>query len=236
MATGKKMGAQEIIWSIAMIGVLTFLSSKAFAHSSHDHSTVSYKWALSKNLETKIGNRLNSSNPTSLIGLSHFEQKKLNSYDIKVGNKFKTEMRGINLLVERTTAGMKIVDASRIGKVAYADQVPLKKNNIFSKAAMNHDSHVGHDHSLLPYEWTFSTETQAKILEGILRKHENILIGLNAFEQTILSAYEIKNGNSFQTTIKGHKFLIEKNSSGIRVLNNVDAPNLAMAPQYSEKM
>ena len=79
MATGKKMGTQEIIWSIAMIAVLTYLSSKAFAHSAHDHSTLSYKWALSKNLESKIENRLNSSNPTSLIGLSHFEQKKLNS-------------------------------------------------------------------------------------------------------------------------------------------------------------
>ena len=81
MTTGKKMGTKEIFWSIAMIAVLTFLSSKAFAHSAHDHSTLSYKWALSKNLETKIENRLNSSNPTSLIGLSHFEQKKLNSYD-----------------------------------------------------------------------------------------------------------------------------------------------------------
>ena len=99
MTTGKKMTGREILMSVAMIVILTFLSSKAFAHSAHDHSTLSYKWALSKNLETKIENRLNSSNPTSLIGLSYFEQKKLNSYDIKVGNKFNTEMRGINFLV-----------------------------------------------------------------------------------------------------------------------------------------
>ena len=236
MATGKKMGTQEIIWSVAMIAVLTFLSSKAFAHSSHDHSTLSYKWALSKNLETKIENRLNSSNPTSLIGLSHFEQKKLNSYDIKVGNKFNTEMRGINFLVERTSAGMKIVDANRIGKVVYSDQVPIKKNNMFSKASMSHKSHVGHDHTFLPYEWTFRIDTQGKILQGMFRNEEKVLVGLNAFEQSILSAYEIKNGNTFQTTIKGHRFLIEKTSAGIKVIKDADVQNLAMATQYTEKM
>ena len=236
MATGKKMGTQEIICSIAMIAVLTFLSSKAFGHSAHDHSTVPYKWALSKNLQSKIENRLSSSNPTSLIGLSHFEQKKLNSYDIKVGNKFNTEMRGLSFLLERTTAGMKIVDASRIGKVGYSDQVPIKKTNIFSKASVGHKSHVGHDHAFLPYEWTFSMETQNKILEGIFRNEEEVLVGLNAFEQSILNAYEIKNGNTFQTTIKGHKFLIKKTSAGIKVINHADVQNLAMASQFTEKM
>ena len=236
MASGKTMGTQEVVWSIVMIAILTFLSSKAFAHSAHEHSTVSYKWALSKSLETKIENRLSSSNPTSLIGLSHFEQKKLNSYDIKIGNKFNTEMRGVNLLVERTTAGMKIVDANRIGKVSYADQVPIKKSNMFSKASMGHKSHVGHDHAYLPYEWTFNVETQNKILEGMFRNEEHVLVGLNAFEQSIFKAYEIKNGNTFQTTIKGHKFLIERTSAGIKVINHAGVENLAMAPQYNEKM
>jgi hypothetical protein len=73
------------------------------AHSVHDYSTVSYKWALSKNLKAKINNRLNSSNPTSMIGLSHLEQKKLQHYDIKVGNKFNTKMSGITFLVKRTS-------------------------------------------------------------------------------------------------------------------------------------
>ena len=236
MTTEKKMTKREIGWSLVMIAILTLVSSKSFAHSAHDHSTVPYKWVLSKNLETKIENRLSSSNPTSLIGLSHFEQKKLNSYDIKVGNKFNTEMRGLNFLLERTTAGMKIVDANRIGKVAYSDQVPIKKTNIFSKASIGHKSHAGHDHAFLPYEWTFSMETQSKILEGMFRNEENVLVGLNAFEQSILSAYEIKNGNTFQTTIKGHEFLIEKASSGIKVNNNADVQNLAMATQYTEKM
>ena len=35
---------------------------------------------------------------------------------------------------------------------------------------------------------------------------------------------------------KGHKFLIEKTSAGIKVINHAEAQNFAMAPQYSEKM
>ena len=144
--------------------------------------------------------------------------------------------QAINFLVERTSSGMKIVDASRIGKVVYSDQVPIKKNNMFSKASMGHKSHFGHDHAFLPYEWTFSIDTQGKILQGMFRNEEKVLVGLNAFEQSILSAYEIKNGNTFQTTIKGHKFLIEKTSAGIKVINHADVQNLAMATQYTEKM
>ena len=236
MTTGKKMGTQEIIWSIAMIALLTILSSKTFAHSAHDHSMVSYKWALSKNLKTKIGNRLGSANPTSLIGLNLSEQKQLEAYDIKVGNRFNTEMQGINFLVQRTTAGMKIIDASRAGKVAYKEQVPIKKTSMFSKASMNHKSHVGHDHAHLPYEWTFSLATQEKILEGMIRNEKSVLVGLNAFEQSLLGEYDIKNGNTFQATIKGHKFLIEKTSAGIKVVNHVDIQNVAMSSHYAENM
>ena len=229
------MTTREIIWSTVMIAILT-LTSKALAHSAHDHSTVSYKWALSKNLQSKIEKRLGSVNPTSLIGLNLSEQKQLNAYDIKVGNKFKTEMRGINFLVQRTTAGMKIVDASRIAKVAYTDQVPIKKSNMFSKASISHKSHIGHDHAHLPYEWTFSLATQEKLLEAMIRNKENVLVGLNAFQQSLLGEYDIKNGNTFQTTIQGHEFLIEKASAGIKVVNHVDLQNLAMSPHSSENM
>ena len=111
--------AKKILSTFAVATVITFTSVVAMAHSAHDHSMVSYKWALSKNLKAKIESRLNSTSPTSLIGLNFFEQKKLNHYDIKVGNKFNTEMHGISFLVQRTSAGMKIVNASRIGKVAY---------------------------------------------------------------------------------------------------------------------
>jgi hypothetical protein len=227
---------QNIFSSLAIAATMTFTSTAAMAHSAHDHSTVSYKWALSKSLKNKINNRLNSSNPTSMIGLSHLEQRKLQNYDIKVGNKFKTEMSGISFLVKRTSAGMSIVKANRASTVAYTDQVPIKKTNNFSKASINQNSHAGHDHSYLPYEWTFSLVTQNKIAKAMIRGNKNILIGLNAFEQSILKEYEIKPGNTFHTKIKGHQFMIEKASSGIKVISHIELQDVAMANHNNKNL
>ncbi len=226
----------SILNAIAITATISLTSSVAMAHSDHDHSTVSYKWALSDNLQAKIDKKINSVDPTALIGLKAFEQKKLAHYDIRVGNKFNTEMYGINFLVERTSAGMKIVDASRFGKVSYTDTVPIKKVQMPAKISMNHKSHAGHDHGHLPYEWTFGLKTQAKIVNGILKNEKNVLVGLNAFEQSLLREYGFKPGNKFQTTISGHPFLIEKTSSGIKVIENVDTQNVALAPHGHENM
>jgi hypothetical protein len=227
---------KNILSSLAIAATMTLTSTAALAHSDHDHSTVSYKWAMSKNLQAKIDNRLDSSNPTSLIGLNPFEQKKLEHYEINVGNKFNTETRGISFLMERTSAGMKIVDANRVGKVSYTDQVPIKKTNLFSKISMTHKSHTGHDHAHLPYEWTFGLSTQDKIVRGIVQNEENILVGLNAFEQSLLREYDIQPGNTFHTTIAGHPFLIEKTSSGIKVINHTDVKNVATVTHNHENM
>ena len=227
---------KNILSSLAIAATMTFASTAALAHSDHDHSTVSYKWAMSKNLQAKMDSRIASASPTSLIGLNPFEQKKLEHYDINVGNKFNTEFRGINFLMERTSAGMKIVDASRAGKVSYVDQVPIKRSSIFSKVSMNQKSHTGHDHAHLPYEWTFGLETQGKIVRGMVQNQKNVLVGLNAFEQSLLREYDIKPGNTFQTTIAGHQFLIEKTASGIKVLSHVDLQNVASAPNNNQNM
>ena len=160
----------------------------------------------------------------------------LQNYDIKVGNKFKTEMSGISFLVKRTSAGMSIVKANRASTVAYTDQVPIKKTNNFSKARMNQNSHAGHDHSYLRHEWTFSLVTQNKIAKAMIRGNKNILIGLNAFEQSILKEYEIKPGNTFHTKIKGQKFMIEKSSSGIKVISHTETQDIAMANHNNENL
>jgi len=86
---------------LAVATSIACISATAMAHSAHDHSTVPYKWVLSKSLQLKIDSRLSSFTPTSVIGLNSFEQKKLAHYDIKVENKFNTEIHGINLLVKR---------------------------------------------------------------------------------------------------------------------------------------
>ena len=63
---------RNILSALAIAATMTLTSTAAMAHSDHDHSTVSYKWAMSKNLQAKIDNRIDSANPTSLIGLNHF--------------------------------------------------------------------------------------------------------------------------------------------------------------------
>jgi hypothetical protein len=104
-----KMTRRDIISSIVMIVFLALTPQAAMAYSAHDHSTVSYKWVMSKNLQAKIDRRISPANNSSFIGLNHFEQKKLEHYDIKVGNRFNTDDKGINFLV----------DANGISKVTY---------------------------------------------------------------------------------------------------------------------
>jgi len=218
----------NVLNAIAITTTIALTSTIAMAHSDHDHSTVAYKWALSKNLQAKIDKKLGSAEPTALIGLNAFEQKKLEHYDIKVGKKFNTETRGLNFLIERTSAGMKIVDANRFGKVIYTDTVPIKKIPMLSKVKMNAQSHIGHDHSLLPYEWTFSLKTQGKLIDGMVKNDKNVLLGLNTFELSLLKEYGIQSGNTFQTTVSGHKFLIEMTTAGIKVLRHKDMQRAAV--------
>jgi hypothetical protein len=227
---------QNILKALAIAATISLSTTAATAHTNHDHSTVAYNWEMSKNLKSKLVRQINSESPSGLIGLNHFEQKKLDHYDIKVGNKFNTGMRGINILMERTSAGIKMVDANRAEKVAYRDLVPIKKINMASKVSMNHQPHIGHDHAHLPYEWTFGLETQGKIVKTMSQNEKDVYVGLNQFEQSLLKEYEIKPGNTFQTTIAGHQFLVEKTSSGIKVINHVEGQNVAMAPQNNSKM
>jgi hypothetical protein len=226
----------NILNALAIAATISLSTTAATAHTNHDHSTVPYGWEMSKNLKSKLVRQINSENQSGLIGLNHFEQKKLDHYDIKVGNKFNTGMRGINILMERTSAGIKMIDANRTGKVAYKDLVPIKKFNMASKVSMNHQSHIGHDHAHLPYEWTFGLGTQGKIVKNMSQNANDVYVGLNQFEQSLLREYDIKPGNTFQTTIAGHQFLVEKTSSGIKVINHVEGQGVAMAPHNNSKM
>jgi hypothetical protein len=86
------------------------------------------------------------------------------------------------------------------------------------------------------YEWTFSLATQDKIARAMIRDDMNILIGLNVFEQSILKEYDIKLGNTFHTKMKGHEFMIEKASSGIKVTSQTELQDVAMANHNNENL
>jgi hypothetical protein len=105
-----------------------------------------------------------------------------------------------------------------------------------SNVSMNHQSHIGHDHARLPYEWTFGAETQGKIVKTLSQNGQEVYVGLNEFEQSLLREYDIKPGNTFQTTIAGHPFLVEKTSSGIKVINHVAGQGVALAPHNNSNM
>jgi hypothetical protein len=227
---------KSILNALAIAATITLTPTAAMAHSDHDHSTVSYKWKLSNKMTAKMERALSYSNPTALIGLNRFEQKKLGHYDIDSGNKFNSEVNGINFLMERTSAGMKIVDANRVSNVAYTDQVPIKTSHRVANASMTHKSHVGHDHAYLPYEWTFNVKTQGKIGQAMAQNKKNIYVGLNRFEQSLLREYVIKPGNTFQATLAGRKFIVEKATSGVKVINHVNAQGMAMAPHNDSNM
>ena len=226
----------SILNAIAIAASITLTATVAMAHSAHDHSTVSYKWEMSKDLKAKMYKAIKSETPSTLIGLSHFEQKKLNHYAIATGNKFNSMVDGYNFLMERTSAGMKIVDINQSEKVAFVGKVPIKDANRVSTASMSGPSHLGHSHGQLPYEWTFGIETQEKIVRGMSRNQNDIYVGLNKFEQSLLKEYEIKSGHKFQTTIGGHKFMIEKTSAGLRVINHMEVQGVAMAPHVDKNM
>ncbi|QPJ64693.1 MAG: hypothetical protein G3M78_04520 [Candidatus Nitrohelix vancouverensis] len=227
---------KNVLNALAIATTISLTASAAFAHSDHDHSTVSYKWAASDDFKAKIERKLNASSIDNLIGLSHFEQKKLAHYDINVGNKFNTLIDGNNYLIERTSAGMSISKVNGAEQVAYSDQVPIKRINMVSKASMEHKSHTGHDHANLPYEWTFGVTTQNKIVRGMVQNDQNAYVGLNKFEQSLLKEYDIKPGNTFQTTIAGHQFMIEKTTAGIKVLNHAEMGGVAMATSNDSSM
>jgi hypothetical protein len=226
----------SILNAIAIAASITLTTSVAIAHSDHDHSTVPYKWAMSNDMKAKIVRTVKAENPSPLVGLSHFEQKKLNHYAIKTGNKFNTSVNGYNFLIERTSAGMRIVDVNQAEKVAYVGKVPIKDANSISHVSMRSQNHVGHNHAQLPFEWTFGIETQGKIIRSMSNSQKDVYVGLNKFEQSLLKEYDIKPGNSFHTSIGGHKFLVEKTSAGLKVLNYFEVRGVAVATHTNNNM
>jgi hypothetical protein len=222
------MVTKQTIFKTLAIAFLTFITSGAvFAHSNHDHSTVPFKWQFSENLHSKIERNLSSTNPTGIIGLNSFEQKKFNHYGIKVGNKFSSIVQNIDVTFVRTSAGLKITDASIFSKNMNSEILPLKKVSRISKVSMTKHLHPGHNHDLLQVEWVFGDTTNAKIVKHIFEGKGHLYVGLTNLEQNLLNQYGIKYGNKFQLSISRHSFLVERTSGGLILLKDIDQENLA---------
>ena len=211
---------RSILNTLAITAMTLLLSGTALAHSDHDHSTVPFKWEFTKNLNAKVERDLNSNKPTGTIGLNSIEQKKFDHYGIKVGNKFNSTIRNVEVTFERISSGLKITDASLIKFASTEGIVPIRNVSIVNRAQVL--SHVGHDHNRLPVEWVFGPATNSKIVKHMFEGKGNFPVGLTRVEQKLLNEYEIKVGNQFHLSISGHNFLAERTSGGLNIINHVE--------------
>ena len=215
---------QNMFKTLAFASLTLIASGTVFAHSNHDHSMVPFKWQFSENLHSKIERDLNSTKPTGAIGLNPFEQKKFNHYGVKVGNKFSSIVQNIDITFERTSAGLKVTDASIFNTIMNIEILPFKK---VSNVSMQKQFHPGHNHDLLQVEWIFRDTTNTKIVKHMFEGKGNLSVGLTNLEQSLLNEYGIKSGNKFQLSISGHNFLVKRTSGGLIILNHIENENLA---------
>lgn len=222
------MKTKRTILNTLVITAMTLLASgTALAHSDHDHTMAPFNWEFSKKLNAKVERDLNSNKPTGTVGLNSFEQKKFDHYGIKVGNKFNTSIRNVEVTFERVSSGLKITDASLIKFASTEEIVPIRNISQVNKVSGQVISHFGHDHNRLPVEWVFGPVTNAKIVKHMYEGKGNLYVGLTFVEQKLLSEYEIKVGNRFSLSISGHSFLVERTSGGLNIINHVENDGIA---------
>ena len=89
---------------------MSLISTHSMNHSGHDHAVKPYEWSFGNKTQDRLANRLGQADVV-YVGLTHFEQNLLNNYDIKIGNKFHTVVKGQVLMAERTSAGMRVLGA-----------------------------------------------------------------------------------------------------------------------------
>jgi len=221
------------ITTIAITALFLFVSGNAWAHSNHDHSTVPYKWEFSKKLNAKIERNLHSNHPTGVIGLTPFEQRKFSYYGIQVGNKFESTIKNVEVTFERTSGGLKVTDAALVSLASSKEVVPIREVAIASRVKLTLPQHSMHDHKRIPVEWVFGESTNSKIVKHMFQGKGSLSVGLTKLEKRLLNEYEIKVGNEFHLYISGHRFVVERTSMGLKIINHVQGENFAQA-DFSE--
>ena len=211
------MKATKMIQTLTTATASLFLfANVAAAHSAHDHSKLSLQWKFSKKIENKIQARGALQGTGYYIGLSAHDQKTMKRYGIRVGNIFTTQVNGVDAYVRRASTGIQIVD-SRVMNINVLEQLPIRTLNWVSRISTGNEGHTGHNHSMTPYEWSFSASTQNRIADR-LTSNETVFVGLTKFEQDLLKNYDIKVGNQFHTVINGQTTVAERTSGGLKVM------------------
>lgn len=195
---------------------LFLFANVAAAHSEHDHSKLSLQWKFSKKVEAKILARGTLQGNGYYIGLSSHEQKTIQRYGIRNGNIFTSQVDGVNAYVKRTSTGIQIMD-SGVMSISVQKQLPIRTLNWISRISTGPSGHSGHDHALVPQEWSFGQTTQNRIAKR-LGTNSVVFVGLTKFEQDLLTDYGIKLGNRFHTVINGQTTMAERSSGGLKIM------------------
>jgi hypothetical protein len=127
------MITKQIIFKTFAIALAFINSGTVFANSNNDKSIFPTKSQFSKNLHSKIGRNLSSTNTKEIFGLNIFEQKKINHYGIEVGNNFSSMVENIDIIFEKTSADLKITVERTSGDLIflkYINQENIEKENL----------------------------------------------------------------------------------------------------------
>ncbi len=179
--------------AFATVALISLTVAPVYAHSEHDQAKLPLKWNFTHDIQNKIASQYQN----TVIGLSKLDQKIFLNYGIRVGSSFKANVNGQSLAIQRTSLGIRILDAKRYSNLAALPEIPIHKNHRASKIAMG--SHHGHDHQTFAKIWIFSPKTADKIATKVMEDQFPFSIGLSSHERNIMQAYDIRIGNSFQS-------------------------------------
>jgi hypothetical protein len=214
---------KTIFKTFAIVSFSFISSSTVFAHPNHDNCNVPLKWQFSENFRSKTERNLSYTNPKGIIDLNPFEQKKINHYGTKVGNKLSSIVQNIDVSFEKTSAGLKIKNISIFNKKMNSKIFPFTKT---SKISMTKPLNSRNNHDLLQFKWVFGDTTNAKTVKYMFDGKGHFFLGLTNLEQNLLNKYRIKSRNKFQFSISGNNFFVERTSVGLVVLKHLDKENL----------
>ncbi|NIQ02503.1 MAG: hypothetical protein GWM98_20775, partial [Nitrospinaceae bacterium] len=133
-----------IFASMISATLMVSISNTALAHSEHDRTPLPLSWTFNDSVREKISRAMKDEAHMGLVGLSHHEQTVLERYGIRVDQSFYTPVNGGQALVQRTQAGLKILESTTPVSSEFRWQAPvIKKSRVVqsSTPAMNHPGH-----------------------------------------------------------------------------------------------
>ena len=111
----------------------------------------------------------------------------------------------------------------------------VKESNI-SKFSMKKTFHVENGHKHINVKWSFGDKTNSKIVKHLFKSAEKLSLSLTQLEQNLLRKYGIECGNKFELSISDNRFLVEKTSEGLVILNHIENIDVVKAGFIKNKV